>query len=516
MAVLITAGGRILLANGRARNAVGTVTPPDEGPPPADNGSGGATATTFTNDRIYQRVGTSKAVPVSATVTGADGVVEMRVVDLEGVGMMSWAAIGTSSGGTVSGTLTVPQGGWYKLQTRKASNRGAVSTSTNKFGVGAGFVMAGQSNMVFLWASGRQTYPDYPLSASTVRGIQIGAGKGVYGRIGNYDDTFPPSTSFGNGGSGYSTVNSGVTDGGDGMVYFANLLTAALGVPVFFVMSAVGGTEIEAWQPGQVHWNNTMTLLDIAGGDCEGMFWYQGENNAGNSQAAYGAKISPIHQGMLTKTGRTTANFAFGMVTLGPTGNYGAEGTAGPIRAAQIAYLSNPGVFLAGVAGDRSSPAGDQVHIYPDSQIVMGHRYAKSLLAYYAGTPKPGPRITGATRSGAVVTVEIAGGTGALKDGAGGSGANLKGFRVFDGASLMTISSTAISGNTVVLTLSATPSGTVTLDHGMPNLPYGVSEPPANTILYDSDTVTYAHPSLPLAAVGLPLQPCAAITVTGA
>lgn len=515
MALLNTIGGRLLLAGGKPINGVASiiVMPPDDGPPPADNGSGGATAATFTNDRIYQRVGTSKDVSVSATVTGADGVVEMRVVDLSGAGMMAWTAIGTSSGGAVSGNLTVPQGGWYRLQTRKASNPGAISTSANKFGVGAGFVLAGQSNEVNLWASGRQLYPDYPLSASTVRGIQIGAGRGNYGRIGNYDDSYPASTSYGNGGPGYSTVYSGVTEGGDGMIYFANLLAAGLGVPVFFVMSAVGGTGIEEWQPGQVHWNNTMTLLDSVGGDCEGMFWYQGENNAGNSAAAYGAKITPIHQGMLTKTGRTTANFAFGIVTLGPTGNYGAEGTAGPIRAAQVAYLANPGVFLAGVAGDRSSPAGDQVHITPDSQIVMGHRYAKSLLAYYAGTPKPGPRIASVTGSGTSYVANITGHTGALKDGAGGNGANLKGFQGRNNGASVAVTATSIVGNTVAVTTA----GPITsLEYGLANLPYGVSDPLPNMILYDSDTVTYANASLPLAAVGLPLQPCAAITVTGA
>ena len=93
-----------------------------------------------------------------------------------------------------------------------------------------------------------------------------------------------------------------------------------------------------------------------------------------------------------------------------------------------------------------------------------------------------------------------------LRDGAGGSGSSLLGFRVFDGGSPMTIISTAISGNTVILTLSATPSGVVTMDYAMENAPFGPTTSPAS-VCYDSQTI-------PRDSLGLPLQPKYLFTVS--
>lgn len=511
---ILTANGKVLIATGKFLLAVAGAgsgpnpppadPPPADPPPPTDNGAGTVTLSeaSLLDYQVYQHAGGTKAVPVSGTVSGSDGVVEARIIDESGVQLVAWTTVGTSSGGSFSGSIVMPKGAtWGKVQARKVTNPGSTTVGTKRFGVGEWVVLAGQSNMEHLWTS----YATYPLSSSKVRGIEVKSSGGttIYGRAGTWNDAYPPGTLYGN----YPSYTSGDTDGGDGFVLFANQMSANLGCVIGVAAVAIGGTSIEEWQPGQPRWNNMIAALNTVGGDCGTVLWYQGENNSGDTSAAYNTKLDAIRNGMYTQTGRTSSTLAFGVVALGPCTTYGAEGAFGSMRSIQIAYAAKPGCFLAGSAADCSAPSGDTVHINNASQQRMGRRYAKSLTAYLAGSPKPGPKIASASRNGATITVSITGGTGALKDGAGGNGGSLQGFRVFDNGVAATISGTTISGSTVVLTLASAPSGTVTLDYAMANAPYGGTTTPAPAaIVYDSDTV-------PGDTLGLPLLPCATITV---
>ncbi len=68
-----------------------------------------------------------------------------------------------------------------------------------------------------------------------------------------------------------------------------------------------------------------------------------------------------------------------------------------------------------------------------------------------------------------------------LQDGTGGSGTSLNGFVVLDNASPLTVSSTTISGNSVVLTMSANipqadiVAGMVTMQYEFGQTPHGVT-----------------------------------------
>jgi uncharacterized membrane protein YjfL (UPF0719 family) len=104
----------------------------------------------FDNKSIIRRSGTSAAITVRGAYDGTPTGIEARVVQhgtsTEAVG---WTALGsaTIANGFFSGTISVPQGGWYNVQVRFANETGVVSNGANKLGVGIIVGLTGQSNM---------------------------------------------------------------------------------------------------------------------------------------------------------------------------------------------------------------------------------------------------------------------------------------------------------------------------------------------------------------------------------
>lgn len=501
------ANGKLRLRNEKLAVASDAPAAPDV---PADDGVVSTLVGPLAG-AVYQRVGTSKAVPVSGTVTGADGVIELRAVDAKtGAPITPWAAAATSAAGAFTGSHSVPQGYLYKLQARKAANSGVVTTGANQFSVGPRGALIGQSNMRFL----SESVLNYPLVDWRGRRFKS---NGTWDYCGAADPTgaiAPGTNALGTGGYAGNPNVVGTGDRGDGIAHFVNRFTAGAGLPIGTFEYAVTGSSIEQWQIGGNCWTPFAAAITAAGGDFEYVIWLQGENNTGTSMTTYKANLLNLLNNCRTLAGRNASNFHFGVVLLGPaTTYYGAEGNGGLVRKAQLEFIAenaNNGVFMAGSAHD-TNLAGDGVHFNAVSQIRQGKVYALGLQRRLAGLPYgvEGPKITGATRSGSVITVVVQHSHGtALLDGAGGSGGALLGWRVFDNGAAATISATAISGNAVVLTLAAPPSGPVTLDYCMTNAPFGGTTAPAS-VVYDNDTV-------PGDTLGLPLQPCAAITVTGA
>lgn len=295
----------------------------------------------------------------------------------------------------------------------------------------------------------------------------------------------------------------------------ANTLVASLGCPVVLLPRAASGSSIQNWLPGQTYLNALLNDVTAIGSDFEYAIWLQGENNAmdGMDASTYQGHLQSVFSTCKSHTGRSSG-FNFGVVVVGPATDAWALAPErmGPIRKGQLdfvaANLAN-GAYLAGTAIDGNLAGASSVHIDTPSLRRQACRYAEAMRrrSYAEVYGIEGPKIASASRSGAVVTVSVTqqGGT-ALLDGAGGAGSSLLGFRVFDGGTPCTISSTAISGNTVVLTLSATPAGAVTLDYAMANAPFGATTGAAS-VLYDNQTI-------PGDTLGLPLQPCPLITVS--
>jgi hypothetical protein len=468
------------------------------------------------NQQIYQRVGTSKIVNVGGSFTGGVTQVQMRYVP-DGTAITNtsipWIDVPTNvAAQTFAGSLNVQQGGMYNWQARDKANPNITFAGTRKFGVGIICVYFGQSNTVNHFT----TAFEYPSGAKTA--IQFTGG--TYKRLGNIADSYPANTRWqGKVAGGYPNV---VNEGGsvaDGPVYFANMVAAEMGIPVCLINSSNGGSPISYWLSGQPGWTNLAAAVNAAGGDAELAILYQAESDAHTSSAAYmQSSWSAVQSQWYTLTGRSATTMKLGMVSLGP-GNFNGslEGEFGAMRVNQATYSrTTSGWFYAAGIHDGASDL-DGRHINGESHAKLGRRIARSVLAAFSqGVSGTGPRITGAAISGATITVAVqhAGGT-ALKDGAGGTGTALTGFTVKSNGVAVPISSTSItSANTFTLTLSSTPAGPVTLEYGITDVPHGAYISPGMSFIPAS--CLYDNVTLPNTTVGCPLQPCAAITVTGA
>lgn len=505
------ASGKLRSRNGRLAIVSGGGSEPP---------NGGTVSLTLTdidkNQRVFQRVGTSKHIAVSGSYTGsAPASIEARVVDATtGTAMSAWATLtGLSiANGLFSGLLEVPQGGWYKLQVRAPANGGSVVSGLNKWGVGIIIGLIGQSNVANLPSTGYL----YPLASPLVVNYEAS----VFSRFGNVNDAFAPNTLFGSGGYSSST-NMGRR--GDGYVFLANLVSQGLNVPVCLVERAVGGSSIARWMTGGDCWNSFASAVSDVGGDCEIVVIQIGETDADTMPTAtMVARLGDLHGQLKALTNRTDATLHFGVVSLG-IGSYNgsSEGEFGNMRAAQVQFANNtPGAFLATAAHDTYT--GDGVHINGAGFNVMYRRVPKSILSRFGvGVSGSGPRITAVTRNGTQVDVTVthAGGT-ALTDGAGGSGSALTGFEFLDsGVPLAYTGSAILNANTIRFTLASAPTGTLTMSYAMMNCPHSAgatSAPTAASIVYDNAKYHEGKAApFGLGAIGCPLQPSAAMTVTG-
>lgn len=480
------------------------------------------TLTDTVHPRLYQRVGTSKTITVSGASNGTR--IQARACPVgkgltQDEGLYPFINIATNhAGGAFSLPLPVPQGDGWVIQVRDPINKAIGQTGTHAFGVGAFIALIGQSNMENLFSA-------YVGAFTGAKGaLTYHAG---FARLGNINDSFTPIVmSTLDNGHGSDYVGSGYTsDPGAYMgTYFTvmgNTLVADLGFPIAFLPRTAGGSSITYWVPGQTYLNALLADVDAIGGDFELAVWLQGESNAGMSAATYQTNLQSLFDACKAHTGRSSSGFHFGVVVVGPAepdaGSWGSawspEGTMGPIRKGQLDFVAantSNGAFLAGTDLDGSiTVPTERVHIDTPSQRNQAARYVAAIERRFAGATYSieGPKISSALVSGETITVSIQqqGGT-LLLDGAGGLGSSLQGFRVFDGGTPVTISSTAISGNTITLTLASAPLGVVTMDYGMMNLPFGHTVSPTS-VCYDNQTIAGS-------SVGLPLQPKPIFTVS--
>jgi hypothetical protein len=449
----------------------------------------GITVTDLTDGRVYQRAagGTSKAVSFAGTYAGISPVtIEVKIVrDGTSTLVQDWTALSspTISGGNWSGTVTVPQDNyWNNILVRAKDGGGSVLATSpqtsNKWAVGVLVAMLGQSNM------SRMGLSDTPPTVNSLTRAYTG--------------------SWGN-------------PGGNGNILFSDLLQQSVGCPVGILNYAVGGTTMAAWldlTPGQPYPLFT-TALTAAGGDCEFILWAQGEfdsivGQGPSSPGEYSGELDTLYSRTRSATGRSTTALKFGCWCLGRN-LVGDDPTCQLVRVDQLNWAQNTtGAFFTGCFVDR--PLIDDYHWAAPSyerEARLGVQASlKSLgLASYGAK---GPVIASASRQSGSANMVLAvthDGGSALKEADGTTDGNsLTGFQVSldDFANLLTISSTAFSGNTIVLTLSSAPSDGATVNA---RYQYGVNPSITNPVY---DDTTPGGDSL-----GLPLQPTQSnVTVT--
>jgi hypothetical protein len=448
-------------------------------------------------DRIFQRVGTSKTITFAGTYTGNPSSIQVQITDANTAAVIqAWTTLESQSiaGGNWSGTLSVPQGGWFKWQARFTLNTGVTGPiSTNKFGVGMLIACLGQSNMSNMWTVNDGGFtPD----AKTRKYL----------------------------GSGWQTVGSAP------MILWGNALrtkavAAGADIPIGFLEYAIPGTAIESWLTvanggSATSWNpfissSTGVNAPDCGGDFEQVVWYQGESdaNAAMSKSTYMARLDTLKSQLLAQTGRNTSTLRMGIALLATLGTYVAANVQA-IREAQLEWSATnaPFSYLGLVSYDCIHGATDSTH-FPNAQMQrFGRRWALGVAKSvgWSAVGADGPKIASISASGGSSTITLAvtqaGGT-ALLDGTGSSaGIGLAGIEIQYNGVNQTIVATAFSSGNIVLTMAAAPSSgnTVGVRYGYGNNPWGWVFDGTDTdghIIYDNQSALIGD------TTGFPLQP---------
>lgn len=520
MRFLTISDGRVVLRNTKITlvnpGAAGAV-PVDPGP--VDPGTGTAVITLLEplDQQVYQRVGTSKAVPLSLSYTGDATLIQARAVPV-GTPLDStayaWSNLTTNeTAKTAIGTPVVQQGGWYVWQARPYGNSASGITGTKRFGVGAIIGVLGQSNSINFMTGGEKFPTGHPRSVA-FDGV-------VIKRLGAIYDNLPVNSPYGTPGHN-GKQSAQIYGGGDAPTYMANLLGLEFDIPVCFVEKGNGGKGFDYFTSGtKPGWTDFVTKLNQVGGDMELLVWSQGESDAHiATQATFSAAQDRLMEQCLAQTGRNVNSFKIAMVGLGP-GKYSGstEGEFGRYRTWQRDYAtSTPGWFHVGGAY-AASVGADYVHYDGMGHALSARQAIRTYLSMLGrGVTGAGPYIVSASRTGLQVRF-VVGHTGGtlITDGVGGSGASIKGFRFFDagaGGAQIGYTATSIDGNAIVVTLASLPSGTLTADFAITDVPCGSYNTSSPFVAYVPASAVRDNVTLLNSTVGCLMQPCAAITVS--
>lgn len=390
------------------------------------------------------------------------------------------------SGGSWSGEIAIDQGGWNRARPRSKDANGAVLTTglytNNRWGVGINIAVTGQSNGYKLFQDFGAADSDDDLTASFIAG--------AWGDV-----------------------------TGEGAIALANKVSAETGLPVGIWNYAVPGAGLVydagsgEWQSQSANkpWPLLQAGIQAAGSDLEYIVWQGCEADAEN--ASFDADtlktgFDTLYARILAETPRTTDTLPFIISMLGPL-NDGTDARVAAIRTAIKEWSEETdGAELGGSLLDGTLV--DSYHFGGTTYEHNGLRIGNTILhdlgeSDYSGR---GPQILNAYRISGSADIYVQ-----LLDLASDSiveadnttdGGSLTGFAASsdDFATTLTISSTAISGRCVRLTLSAVPADSATV-----KIRFGYGKTPTVTNL------PYRAASVMGDTIGLPLLPKESVTV---
>ncbi len=414
----------------------------------------------FANYRVFQRDigGTSKSVPISGTYSNMDwNRVEARVLQ-HGTNavLVDWTTIDTTpGGGTFSGNLIVPQGGWYNIETRALDAAGSViasSRGTNKWGVGMIILSIGQSNMV---GHGEQPFTTV---TSDLAVNYSNAGKWEY-LADPYDDDSPSG----------AVDNDNFTAGGSMIPALANSLLETFNFPIAFVPSAKDGSNLYSqwvYRNPSNHFDTStlygqsITKAQSVGG-VEFIIMHQGEadTNAHRTEAQYESNFATLVSNYRQDLYATIPIFICQLGTISiEGGDPRTDADVVAVRNAQHDLDNGVNIFMAATAMDQ--PRMDDVHYTTLGLNAIGGRMAQTIK-YYLGAASyyRGPAIVSAALAGNLSTMDVQIAHRNGNDITPTSG--ITGFSVLSNGSLVSITSAQRTGvDRIRLTLaSAIPQG---------------------------------------------------------
>ncbi len=415
----------------------------------------------FPNYRVFQRDigGTSKRVTISGTYSNMNwNRVDARVLQHGTTAtVVDWTTIdSTPGGGTFSGNLTVPQGGWYNVEIRALDAAGSVigsSHGTKKWGVGMIILCIGQSNM-----SGHGQ-PPFTIATSDLAVNYSNAG--IWEHLSDpYDDGSPAG----------AVDNDNSTAAGSMIPALANSLLQTFNFPIAFVPSPKDNSNLYsqwAYRNPSNHYDTTtlygqsITKARTVGG-VELIVMHQGEadTNAHRTEAQYEADFATLIGNYSQDLYATIPIFIcqLGPITLGFNTRTDADVVA--VRNAQHDLDNGEDIFMAATAMDQ--PRLDHVHFTTQGLDAIGGRVAQTIKYYFGATSYyRGPVITSASfvdETRDIVDVQI--------DHWGGDDitpvSGITGFSLLsDGSPVNITSAVRMSADRIRLTLgSAIPQGT--------------------------------------------------------
>ncbi len=339
----------------------------------------------------------------------------------------------STSSGTWSGTLSVPQGGWYKIQYRLAADQAAIYTAQNIFGVGDVWMLAGQSQQARM---------------STLL---------------NAPPTPDDRAVYFNGSSGWASPGVLAGTGGNGVIRFLNQMIAATNLPQACIQVSVEGTAITDWESVDPAYATATSRLSAVQA-IAGVLWHQGGTGIGTiSRVDYKAKLEALFTGF----SQAAAIQRYGVFPLMHRTNAAdTDVDTQETRRAHFEYIAeHAGVINLGWYP--SIPLADDVHQTAAGSELIAWTYAHSLLFQMGVEPvnNLGPSIVSATRSGTSVVLNVQ----------HRSGTSLKtqnslpptGFQVYprgtsqSDAAALAISSIVLGAATITINLAADPGTAV-------------------------------------------------------
>lgn len=341
----------------------------------------------FENYQVLQRDigGDSRTVTISGIYDGLSADIETRIVSADnGDEVVPWT-VAEQNGTDFSGELTIPQGGWYRLELRAVKDGDTINElkPENKFGVGINILCIGQSNMVGTGALASNT------SANTD------------GRT-SYTEANDLAANFSNG--TWKHLKDPYDDNAGSMIpSLANALTEKYEIPIGFVPAAASGAGL-AVDPDN-KWPNWITRFDDdhykydplniygrslqraeATGGVELIIMNQGEHDVsmGTDPAVYEQMMNELY-GYYNED--LYENIPLFICQLGASASHidaykGKDDIMTGIRTAQDRCDNGSTIFMAATETDLSKNK-DEIHFTVSSLDIIGQRMANAIMYYY-------------------------------------------------------------------------------------------------------------------------------------
>ena len=313
------------------------------------------------------------------------GQVEVRLVwEDTGVAVaagLDWQAVSTAEDGTWKGALErIPAGGLYRLETRlRTADNPAGEWSPRGdmrhfLGVGDLWVIAGQSNSA---GYGRGPYEDpVELGVHLLRNSEHWALA-----------THPMNESTD---TQHAVNREAANPGHSPYLQFGRTLKRVLAHPVGLVQTALGGSPLTRWNPGEPGaadlFDNMVQCVDKVGGKVRGIVWYQGESDAGTDADA--TSYAQRFQQAVAAWREALADAELPVLTVQLNRVYqpadpDADRHWSQVREAQRQVARQ--VPRIGVVPALDLPLADLIHTSPAGNMLLGERLAQAALGLVYG-----------------------------------------------------------------------------------------------------------------------------------